>query len=69
MALPPEVFTLVEGELYAWKVSLLGDSAQVDATLSDLLFAVARLAPDLPLEADSDTVRAITSRPILSEDG
>ena len=69
MALPPEMFTLIEGDLYAWKVSLLGESAQMDATLSDLLFVLARLAPDFPLEAGSSTVRAITSQPMLREDG
>ena len=69
MASPPELFTLVEGELYAWKVSQLGESAQVDAALSDLLFAVARLASDFPLEAGSATVRAVTSRPMLRENG
>ena len=69
MALPPELFTLVEGELYAWKVARLGESALVDAALSDLLFAVARLAPDFPLEAGSGTVRVVTSRPMLREDG
>ena len=69
MALPPELFTLVEGELYAWKLSRLGESTRVDAVLSDLLFVVARLAPDFPLEVGSDTVRVIRSRPMLREDG
>ena len=69
MALPPELFTLIEGEIYAWKLSHLGESAQVDAALSDLIFVLARLAPDFPLEEGSTTVRAITSRPMLREDG
>ena len=60
--------TLIEGDLYAWKLSRLGESAQVDATMFDLLFVLARLAPDFPLEAGSSTVRAITSRPMLRED-
>ncbi len=69
MALPPELFTLIEGELYTWKLSHLGDSIHVDVALSDLLFVLARLAPDFPLEEGSTTVRAITSRPMLREDG
>lgn len=69
MALPPELFTLIEGELYAWKLSRLGDSAQVDAAMSDLLFVLSRLAPDFPLEEGSSTVRVINSRPMLREDG
>lgn len=69
MALPPKLFTLIEGDLYAWKVSRLGESIRVDAALSDLLFALSLLAPDCPLEDGSTTVRAITSRPMLREDG
>ena len=41
----------------------------VDTALSDLIFVLARLAPDFPLEEGSTTVRAIISRPMLREDG
>ena len=45
MALPPERFTLIEGDLYAWKLSRLGDAEDVDLALTDLLWALARIAP------------------------
>lgn len=69
MALPPERFTLVEGDLYAWKLSRPGEAEDVDLALTELLWNLARIAPDCLLEAGSDRVRAITSRPMLRDDG
>ena len=69
MALPPEFFTLVENELYAWKRDRLAGVEQMDRALGDLQAIIARLAPDLPLEEGSEMLRAFTSPPMLHEDG
>ncbi len=69
MPLSPRLFTVIEGDLYAWKLSQLGESEDVDLALTDLLFALAGLAPDCPLEEGSERVRVITSRPMLGDDG
>ena len=37
--------------------------------MSELLFALARLAPDFPLEEGSDRARVMRSRPMLRDNG
>ena len=69
VALPPEFFTLVENELYAWKRDRLADAERTDHALGRLLHTIARLAPVLPLEEGSDVLRCITSEPMLRGDG
>lgn len=59
----------MENELYAWKSDRLAGAEQMDRVLDRLLRVIARLAPDLPLEEGSESLRAVTSPPMLRDDG
>lgn len=60
---------LVESELFSWMAGRLAPLQDVDAVILDLTWAIARLAPDLPLVENSNRIRYIVSKPLLQDDG
>lgn len=64
-----DLYTLKESEFYAWQVSRLGSSEQMDDVLAGLLWAIARLADDFPLVPETKLLRVAESTRFLRDDG
>jgi hypothetical protein len=52
--------TLAESALFAWEASRLADIQELDEILMNAMWAIARLADDLPLAEKSTTIRQMT---------
>ena len=62
-------FSLVENPFFEWELSRLGDLAELDEVLMQLMWAVARLADSFPFAPESETIRFANWEPVLHDDG